>query len=106
MSRLLLVFLVGLFALLQYRLWIADGGFAEIYRLHQDIARYQQRNAELKARNDALEAEINDLKQGLAATEERARSDLGYIKPDEEYYLILPKTPQTHTQATQKEVPQ
>lgn len=98
MTRLLLVFLLTLLLVLQYRLWVADGGFAEIYRLKRDIASYAQKNAELKARNDALEAEINDLKQGLEATEERARADLGFVKPDEDFFLILPPAPTTRTQ--------
>lgn len=93
MTRLLAFLLLSLFLVFQYRLWIADGGFAEIYRLKREIGQYEQENVKLKARNDALEAEINDLKQGLEATEERARADLGYVKPDEEFFLIVPPAP-------------
>lgn len=72
----------------QYRLWIADGGYAEIARLKTQIAQVGDRNGEMRTRNEALAAEIKDLKSGVAAMEGRARADLGMVGPDEQFYLL------------------
>ncbi|MGH8529621.1 MAG: cell division protein FtsB [Nevskiales bacterium] len=93
MSRLLVVLLLLLLLGLHYRLWIADGGYAEIAHLKREISAHQQQNAQLKSRNAALEAEVNDLKQGLDAMEERARADLGMVKEDEEFFLMVEPVP-------------
>ena len=87
--RSLLIFLLLLFVLLQFRLWFGDGGLIEISRLHKAIDAQQLQNASLKERNAALEAEVMDLKQGAAALEERARSELGMIKPGETFYQTV-----------------
>lgn len=89
MYRLAVIALVLVFGGLQYRLWIADGGYAEIHRLQQDIDAVSAENAERRNRNEALEAEIADLKSGEAAMEGRARSDLGMIRDGEDFYLIV-----------------
>ncbi len=93
MSRILVALLLLLLLGLHYRLWVADGGYAEITHLKREIAEYQQQNALLKSRNAALEAEVNDLKQGLDAMEERARAELGMVKEDEEFFLIAEPPP-------------
>jgi len=81
--------LVVILALLQYKLWIGNGSFAEVYRLHQAISTQQQENATYKERNLALEGEVNDLRHGMAAMEERARSELGMIKENETFFRVI-----------------
>lgn len=92
--RFLIVVLVGVLALLQARLWLADGGLREVWRLDDEVARRVEDNARLAARNAALEGEVKDLKQGLAAAEERARTELGMIKAGETFYQIAPAAPE------------
>ena len=87
--RLLLTFLIVLFLVLQYRLWVGDGSFAEVWHLSQDVERQNAENAQLKERNQALEGEVLDLKQGLEAVEERAREELGMLKEGESFYQIV-----------------
>ncbi len=81
--------LVVLFLFLQFQLWLGEGGLIEVKRLREAINTQQQENARLKARNAALEAEVRDLKRGLEAVEERARSELGMIKKDETFFQII-----------------
>lgn len=87
--RIAIIALVLVFGGLQYRLWIADGGYAEIHRLNNQIEEISAENGERTARNEALEAQIADLKSGEAAMEGRARADLGMIREDEEFFLIV-----------------
>ena len=87
--RYLFLALLVLLVLLQYRLWVADGGFADVLRLHRDVAEQTVENTRLRERNEALDAEVKDLKQGLEAIEERAREELGMIKQDEIFYQII-----------------
>ena len=88
------VFLAALFIALQYRLWTGDGSLAEVWRLRQAVEDQRLENARLAERNRALDAEVRDLKEGLAAVEERARSELGMIGRDEVFYQIVePEAP-------------
>jgi cell division protein FtsB len=80
-------------ALLQARLWLSNGGLREMWRLETEVSRRIDDNARLTARNSALEAEVQDLKQGLAAAEERARTELGMIEDRETFYQIAPAPP-------------
>ncbi len=89
MFRYFVLALTLLFLGLQYRLWIGDGGRSDVHRLKAEILVLESENNKLQSRNDALEAEINDLKKGEAAMEERARTDLGMIKEGESFYLIV-----------------
>lgn len=89
MRRGLTVLLIALVVGLQYRLWVGDGSLAEVWQLRQAVAAQSEENARLVERNSALEAEVLDLKQGLDAVEERARSELGMIKDDEVFYQIV-----------------
>ena len=91
--RLLMVVLVVVLGLLQARLWLSNGGLRETWRLEGEVARRTEDNARLAARNSALEAEVLDLKQGLAAAEERARTELGMIESGETFYQITPAPP-------------
>lgn len=78
--------LVALLVLLQLRLWAGDGGVRELWRLGRLIEAQQQENAALRERNEALDAEVLDLKEGAAAVEERARRDLSMIRRDETFF--------------------
>jgi len=86
--------LVALFAvlllLLQYRLWLSPDGVHEVLRLQGAVAAQQAENERLLERNRQLAAEVHDLKQGYAALEERARSDLGMISGNETFYQVVP----------------
>lgn len=89
MYRLLLLVLVVGVAALQFRLWLGDGGIRDVWHLEAAIAEQQAENAKLARRNGELAAEVEDLKDGNAAIEERARYDLGMIRKGEEFYLIV-----------------
>jgi cell division protein FtsB len=88
--RTLLAVLLVVLALLQFKLWFGEGGFAAIQRLEQRVNEQERENALLEQRNRELEAEVQDLRQGLDAIEERARSELGMIKEEEEFYQVVP----------------
>lgn len=87
--RLLIAILVVLLVALQYRLWLGNGGIHEIWDLKQAIRTQRAENAALVERNRALEAEVRDLKTGLDAVEERARSEVGMIRKGETFYRIV-----------------
>lgn len=89
MYRIAVIALLLVFGGLQYRLWVADGGYAEIHRLQRQTDGIAAGNREHDARNGSLEAEIADLKSGEAAMEGRARADLGMVRKDEDFYLIV-----------------
>ena len=74
---------------LQFQLWLGDRGMPGVHRLEDAIALQLEDNVRLEARNRRLAAEVHDLKEGLEAVEERARSDLGMIGRDETYYQIV-----------------
>lgn len=84
--RILLLVLLVLLALAQLRLWQE---WQEVGDLRVQLEQQLEDNATLRSRNDALAAEVDDLRQGLAAIEERARSELGLIRSDESFFLIL-----------------
>lgn len=88
MKALTLIFVI-LIALLQYPLWLGKGSWLRVWNLNTQIAAQQEKNDALKNRNEALNAEVRDLKSGRAAIEERARSELGMIKQDEVFYQVL-----------------
>lgn len=88
MKALTLIFVV-LIALLQYPLWLGKGSWLRVWNLNTQITAQQEKNDALKMRNEALNAEVRDLKSGRAAIEERARSELGMIKQDEVFYQVL-----------------
>lgn len=91
--RVLLLVLVVLLAWLQYRLWFGNGGNRAVAALQAQVQRQQRDNSGLKQRNDALAAEVEDLKSGEAAVEERARSELGMVKPGETFYRVVENAP-------------
>lgn len=87
--KVLFVALILLLLMLQFRFWFGDGGQVEVRDLRRTVVAQKIENAQLKERNASLEAEVKDLKQGLAAIEERARSDLGMIKQGETFYQTV-----------------
>jgi cell division protein FtsB len=91
--RVLLVVLVALLAWLQYRLWFGEGGARDTQALEARVQAQTKENRGLQLRNERLAAEVENLKSGEAAAEERARSELGMIKPGETFYRVV-ETPQ------------
>ena len=87
--KLLVAILLVLFLWLQYKLWLGDGGIPEVLQLEGEIEAVQSEVNSLQERNKALDAEVVDLKKGIEAIEERARSEMGMIKKDETYYQVI-----------------
>ncbi len=85
----LLLGLALLLGWLQYRLWFSDKSWGEVYGLQNQVVHQKRENRGLQERNNALAAEVEDLKSGEAAVEERARSELGMIKPGEKFYRVV-----------------
>ena len=80
--------------LLQYRLWLSDQGLREVSRLQAAVDAQAAANHEQGARNRQLVAEVTDLKVGLTALEERARSELGMVGNSETFYQVVTATTQ------------
>lgn len=89
MLRYVALFLVILLIALQVKLWTGQGGMREVWALEERVSAQVRENDTLKARNDALSADVDDLKQGDEAVEERARSELGLIRPGETFYHVV-----------------
>jgi len=85
--------------LLQYRVWLSEDGVREVARLKHAVAAQQEQNAALGERNQQLAAEVRDLKTGMDALEERARSDLGMIARSETFYQVVPAQAHATAQA-------
>lgn len=83
------IILLVLLALLQYRLWFSPGGLIDVNELEQTKQELIDENKRIRERNAALAAEVIDLQHGLEAVEERARSEMGMIKSDEVFYQII-----------------
>jgi cell division protein FtsB len=81
--------LAALIVLVQYPLWLGKGSWLRVWEVDQQIRAQRETNRQLKARNDGLEAEVRDLKVGVEAIEERARSELGMIRNDEMFFQVL-----------------
>ncbi|MBB3343382.1 MULTISPECIES: cell division protein FtsB [unclassified Luteimonas] len=84
-----LLMLSVLLGWLQYRLWYGVGGTTQVEELRARVEAQARQNEGLQQRNDALAAEVADLKSGEAAIEERARGELGMIKPGETFYRVV-----------------
>ncbi|MDO8894801.1 cell division protein FtsB [Nitrosomonas sp.] len=91
--RLLSFILLLLIAAMQYPLWYGKASWLKVWQVDQDVVAARENNLLLQNRNNKLEAEVNDLKQGFEAIEERARSDLGMIKEGEILFQIIRNTP-------------
>ena len=99
-TALLVLVLAALLAWLQYTMWFGTGGSHEVDALRAQVEDQRTENLQLQQRNEALVAEVDDLKSGGAAVEERARSELGMVKPGETFYRVvdggsLPPAPAT-----------
>lgn len=89
----LVISLVLALVLLQHRLWLSSDGVPEVWRFSAAVDAQQAQNARLAQRNSMLAAEVRDLKQGYAALEERARTDLGMVSANETFYQVVPPKP-------------
>ncbi|MDG1097303.1 MAG: cell division protein FtsB [Methylophilaceae bacterium] len=87
--RALTIILIALIALLQYPLWLSKGSWLRVWKVNQQVEKQQIENSASQQQNDALRAEVRDLKQGNEAAEERARNELGMIKSDEVFYQVI-----------------
>jgi cell division protein FtsB len=91
--RVVILIMFVLLVLLQFKLWLGEGGFTEVARLEARVEAQRQTNDDLLQRNAELQAEVEDLRERLDAVEERARSELGLIKPAEQFYQVVPPPP-------------
>ena len=87
--RVVIVILLLVTLYLQYLLWFGRGGIREVNRLEEAVAEQRDEIARLEERNRALAAEVMDLKQGLEAIEESARSEMGMIKEGEVFFRLI-----------------
>ena len=89
MIKIIIFSMALLLIIIQSYSWISDGGIREAWELDREVDIRENENQQLRDRNISLEAEVSDLKQGLSAIEERARTDLGMIEEQETYYQII-----------------
>ena len=87
-TRFVCVTLLGLLAAIHAQLWLGNGSMAYVQDLHRQIQEQYAANALEKSENDRLESEVNDLKDGLSTVEEKARYELGMVKPNEIYIQV------------------
>jgi len=88
--RILALIFVALIVALQYPMWLGKGGWLQVRELDRQLAAQRETNAQLKVRNEALDADVRDLKSGFEAIEERARSELGMVRSDEVFFQLQP----------------
>ena len=88
--RVLALVLAGLIVAIQYPMWLGKGGWLEVRHLDRQLKAQQQANAKLRLRNEALDADVRDLKSGFEAIEERARAELGMVRGDEVFFQLQP----------------
>lgn len=91
--RVVTLILVGLLAVIHAELWFGKGGVPRVWSLKSQVQSQQSINAEAQARNEQLEAEVRDLQEGLEMVEEKARTELGMVKPDEVYVQLTTRLP-------------
>ena len=94
--KIIALVLLLLFIWLQYKIWLQDGGIPEVIQLQEEVEQVKTQVEKLQERNSSLDAEVKDLKKGLDAIEERARSEMGMIKEGEVYYQVI--KPESETQ--------
>lgn len=89
MVRWIAIALVIVLIALQVRLWTGQGGLRDVWRLQERVTAQKADNERLKKRNETLSAEVEDLKHGEEAIQERARAELGLLKPGETFYQVV-----------------
>jgi cell division protein FtsB len=91
--RILGAILVALIVLIQYPLWLGKGGWLRAWDMDRQVEAQEAKNRQLAIRNGALAAEVKDLQQGTEAIEERARQEMGMLRPDEIFFQFVPEKP-------------
>ncbi|MFO1225996.1 cell division protein FtsB [Roseateles sp.] len=81
--KLLAVLLAAFLLAIQAQLWFGKGSLPRVTQLRQELTQAQAENDKARARNAQILAELRDLREGLEMVEEKARTELGFIKPDE-----------------------
>lgn len=94
--KLLGAILIGLIVLIQYPLWLGKGGWLRAWEMDRQVEMQKTKNRGLEVRNAALAAEVRDLQQGTEAIEERARQEMGMLRPDEVFFQFLPEKKAPH----------
>jgi cell division protein FtsB len=89
--KLLAGILAALIVAIQFPLWLGKGGWLRVWEIGEQLSAQRGKNARLEARNSAIAADVSDLKQGRDALEERARYELGLVRPDEVFFQIVEK---------------
>jgi cell division protein FtsB len=97
--RIATVILLALLAVVQAELWFGKGGVPRMMALRAQVQTQQRANNDAQARNEQLGAEVRDLQEGLEMVEEKARTELGMVKPDEIYVQLTTKLPQVAASA-------
>ena len=87
--KLLWALMIVVILLLQVRLWVGEGSFAQVWALEQSIAEQREENTGLATRNERLYAEVRNLRNEQEAVEERARMNLGLIRENETFFLVV-----------------
>jgi cell division protein FtsB len=88
--KVLNILLVGVLLVLQYQVFFSDTGYLKYRSILADLFKQVEVNQHLQEQNESLYAEVENLRKGMSAIEERARSDLGFIKKNEQYYQLIP----------------
>ena len=87
-NRLVPIVLIALLAIIQAQLWLGKGGVSTVAELERSLQEQKAENEKAHRKIDQLSAEVNDLKEGLHMVEERARHELGMVKPNEIFVQI------------------
>lgn len=100
--KILGIVLAVLIVLIQYPLWLGKGGWLRAWEVDRQVSAQKAKNSGLERRNAHLAAEVRDLKTGTEAIEERARQELGMVRPDETFFQYVDPAPAVRTVAQQK----
>ena len=90
-TRLVPVILLGLLAAVHAQLWLGRGSLPQVAAMQQQIEEQKAANAQVRQTNERLASEVHDLKEGLDMVEEKARNELGIVKPNEVYVQFTPR---------------
>lgn len=93
-DKIVIFSLIAVVLLLQYPLWFGNSSVFNVWRLRWQIEKQEEENRALLERNKTLQAEVEDLKHGLAAVEERSRRDMGMVKKDETFFHVIDQEPE------------